>query len=267
MAPKTWGYKAVKPSHCMVQIIEHEPIQAEGAHVIAAFPCVGLVATITANFLIEELKLEEKGVMDGPGFPTLCVVEDGIPKNPVRIYHGSYESKHGKRDLVVFLSEFQPEANLMRPVAEAITSWCEEKGASMIVSAEGIVLEGAAAEDDIVEVYGVGSTESARKLLDTSTMPRFKDGIVAGVTGILLTLGKRDNLDVIGILSEAKKEYPDVRSAATVIELLADMVGVQADVSRLYEEADGFEKHIGEVAQRKRLRQEQAARSRELMFI
>ncbi|MGB1697720.1 MAG: proteasome assembly chaperone family protein [Thermoplasmatota archaeon] len=251
----------------MVQIIEHEEFDAHCAHVIAAFPCVGLVATITANFLIEEMGLKEVGIVDGEGFPSLCVVEDGVPKNPVRMYHGQYKVKGEAKNLVVFLSEFQPDPTLIRPVAEAILGWCKERGAELIVSAEGIVLEGEAALDDIVEVYSVGSTDRARKLLDQSTAPRFKDGIVAGVTGILLTLGKRDHFDVIGILSEAKQEYPDVRSAATVIEVLANMVGVEADVSRLYKEADGFEAHVKDVAAKKRRHQEQAARSRELMFI
>lgn len=251
----------------VVEIIEREPIQVEGAHVIAAFPCVGLVATITANFLIEELGLKEVGIVDGEGFPALCVVENGIPKSPVRIYHGSYKIDGAEQNLVVFLSEFQPEAALMRPMAEAIVTWCKDRGAALIVSAEGIVLEGEAAEDDVIEVYSVGSTESARNLLDAGKTERFKDGIVAGVTGIMLTLGQRDNFDVIGILSEAKKEYPDVRSAATVIEVLAGLVGVKADVSRLHSEAAGFEAHVKEMAAKSKRHKEQAAASRELMFI
>lgn len=251
----------------VVQIIEHEEIQANGAHVIAAFPCVGLVATITANFLIQELGLKEVGIVDGEGFPGLCVVEDGIPKSPVRIYYGTYQIGGADQSLIVFLSEFQPEADLMRPMAEGILAWCKDRGAKLIVSAEGIVLEGPAAEDDIVEIYSVGSTESARALLDAGKTPRFKDGIVAGVTGIMLTLGQRDNFDVIGILSEAKQEYPDVRSAATVIEVLAGLVGVKADVTRLYKEADGFEAHVKDMAAKSKRHKEQAAASRELMFI
>lgn len=250
-----------------VQIHEFEPVDAKGAHVIAAFPCVGLVATIAANYLIEEMDLKEVGVVDGPTFPTICVVEDGEPKNPVRIYAGTYDTEAKKgRKLVVFLSEFQPNPDLVRPVAEAIMGWCQEKGADLVVSPEGLLVEGEGAEDDVVEVYAVGSTENARRLLQNAVAPTFKDGIVAGVTGILLNMGRRDRFDVIGILAEAQKEYPDARSAATVIELLGDMVEAELDVSRLRDEAEDFEKHIATVAKRAKANERTASKAQEFMF-
>lgn len=250
-----------------VQIHEFEPVEAEGAHVIAAFPCVGLVSTIAANYLIEELDLKEVGVVDGPAFPTICVVEGGEPKNPVRIYAGTYDTEAKKdRKLIVFLSEFQPNPDLVRPVAEAIIRWSRDKKAALVVSPEGLLMEGEGNEGETVNVYAVGSTPNARELLQNAVAPVFQDGIVAGVTGILLNMGRRDNFDVIGILAEAQKEYPDARSAATVIELLADMVDADVDVSRLRDEAEDFEEHISDVAQKTKAKEKSANKAQEFMF-
>ena len=238
------------------RIYEHEPIDAEGAHVIAAFPSIGLVATIAANFLIERLGLRQVGTMDGPDFPTISVVQKGEPLSPVRIYAGKYPTKGNAGRLVVFLSEFQPNPDLVRPVAAAILEWARENQVASVVSPEGLVVEGEAAHDNIVELYAIGATERGREALRKAGVPLFNEGIVAGVTGILLNLGKRDGLNVIGLLSEAKKEYPDARSAATVIERLAEIVDADLDVKELYEEADEFERHIADQMRRRRLQED-----------
>jgi uncharacterized protein len=237
-------------------IHEFEPIQAKGAHVIAAFPSIGLVATIAANFLIERLSLHQVGMMDGPDFPTLSVVQNGEPLAPVRIYTGTYMSRGRKQRIVVFLSEFQPNPELVRPVAEAILEWCRDGGATAVVSPEGLVVEGEAATDNIVEVYAIGSTKRARATLEKAGVSLFTEGIVAGVTGVLLNMGKRDGFDVIGILSEARKEYPDARSAATVIDVLSQIVSADVSAADLYKEADDFERHIAETLRRRRLQEE-----------
>lgn len=235
------------------RIYESTTIDAKGAHVVAAFPSMGLVATIAANYLIERLGLAQVGMMDGPEFPTISVVQKGEPLSPVRIYAGEYATRGKERQkIVVFISEFQPNPDLVRPVAEAILAWSKEKGAEVVVSPEGLVVEGEAADDGIVEVYAIGSTEASRQVLQDAGIPLFNEGIVAGVTGILLNLGRREHMEVIGLLSEARKDYPDARSAATVIELLAQVVDADLDVSDLYEEARAFEQQVAEHLKRRR---------------
>lgn len=245
-----------------VQIHELEPVDADGAHVIAAFPSIGLVATIAANFLIERLGLRQVGLMDGADFPTISVVQKGEPLNPVRIYAGTYATNDRKdQRLVVFLSEFQPSPDLVRPVASAILEWAQRKKAAVVVSPEGLVVEGEGAHDNVVEVYAIGSTEASRQVLQDAGVPLFNEGIVAGVTGVLLNLGRRDQFDVIGLLSEAKKEYPDARSAATVIELLAQIVDADLNVDELYKEADEFEAHVADQLKKRRARDEAIERT------
>ena len=43
----------------------------KGSTFICGFPVVGLVGNIVANFLINNLKLDQIGVIDGVGFPSL----------------------------------------------------------------------------------------------------------------------------------------------------------------------------------------------------
>jgi uncharacterized protein len=229
-----------------VRIHPFKDVDLKGAKVIDGFPSVGLVSTIVANYLIDMLKLEQVGIVDARHFPTLSVVHNGEPLNPVRIYAGQHKDKNGKtQKIVVFISEFQLAAPLVRPVAEAMVEWAREHKAALIISPEGIVLEeGDELLGDDVEVYAIGATPDAQKLIKRKKIPPFSHGIITGVSGMLLNIGKREGIDVVSILAEAHANYPDARSAATVIETIAKLLDLEINVEPLYKEAEGFEKQI-----------------------
>jgi uncharacterized protein len=217
-----------------------------GATVIDGFPSVGLVSTIAANYLIDMLKLKQVGIVDARHFPTLSVVHNGEPLNPVRIYGGEHKDKTGKKlKLVVFISEFQPAPHLVRPIAEAMLDWATEVKADLVISPEGLVLEDEEERETTNnEVYAIGSTPEMRKLIKERDIEPFTHGIITGVSGVLLNIGKREKLPVISILAEAHANYPDARSAAMVIETMGKLLELEINVEPLYKEAEGFEKQI-----------------------
>ncbi len=223
----------------------------EGAYVVAAFPSVGLVATITATYLVEELRLVQIGVMDSPRFPTISVVEKGEPLNPVRIYAGPCGSGH----IVVFLSEFQPSPELVRPVSEALLQWSKEHHCASIIAPEGLVMEDEPVFDGELDVFAASSTADGRHQVVDAGATLFPEGIVAGVTGVLLNLGKRDQFPVIGILSEAEQGQPDARSATAIVELLANIIGDRIDTARLRQQAELFDGQLDDVQRRIRLQE------------
>lgn len=230
-----------------VKIHEFGDHDLKGAKVVDGFPSVGLVSTIAANYLIDMLKLEQIGIVDSRHFPTLSVVHAGEPLNPVRIYGGEHADKEGNPEkIVVFISEFQPAPFLVRPIAEAILDWTSEKGVDIVISPEGLVLEedDGGYDDGDVEVYAIGSTAETRALIEERDVTPFTHGIITGVSGVLLNIGKRERLPVVSILAEAHANYPDARSAATVIETIGKLLNIEINVEPLYKEAEGFEKQI-----------------------
>jgi uncharacterized protein len=252
-----------------VRIHEFTPMMdLTGAKVVDGFPSVGLVSTIAANYLIDMLRLKQIGVIDGDHFPSLAVVHNGEPLAPARIYGGErpVEGTSKKERIVVFVSEFQPAPALIRPIAEAMLNWAKKKGADYLISPEGLVLEGPATEDDVVEVFGIGSTEKVQQLLKANKVPPFTRGIITGVSGILLTLGKRERFDVLSILAEAHANYPDARSAAVVIDTIAKLLGIKVDVAPLYREAEGFEKQIKQLQQQAQAKQRRSQTAQPSMY-
>ena len=225
-----------------VEIVDFEDIDLHNATAIAGFPSIGLVSTIVANYLIDALGLKQIGALNSPHFPTLSVVHTGEPLSPVRIYGGRIES--GDK-IAIFVSEFKPKPNLINTLSDAILQWVKKKKCKLLISPEGMVVEGKSTEgENVVDAYAIGSTESARKTLQNKDIPQFKNGIIAGVSGVLLNKGKQEKFDVISILSEAHPNYPDARAAASAINVIASVIGVDINVGPLYEEAERIEKQL-----------------------
>lgn len=225
-----------------VEICNFEEMDLKGATVIAGFPSIGLVSTIAANYLIDALNLKQIGCIRSPQFPALSVVHTGEPLSPVRIYAGN---QGGNQKIVVFVSEFKPKPNLINAISDVIMAWATEKGCKLLISPEGMVVEGkSAGEEEEVEAYAIGSTENARSILLSKNIPQFKNGIIAGVSGVLLNSGKQADFDVISILAEAHPNYPDAKAAAAAINVMALIMGVEINVTPLYEESERIEKQL-----------------------
>ena len=225
-----------------VQIVDFEELDLSGGTVIAGFPSIGLVSTIVANYLIDAMGLRQIGAMESPYFPTLSVVHTGEPLSPVRIYGGSLNN--GQK-LAVFVSEFKPKPNLINSLSDSIMTWSKKKHCRLLISPEGMVVEGKTeGEEMIVDAYAIGSTEMARGTLQAKNIPQFKNGIIAGVSGVLLNKGKHERFDVISILAEAHPNYPDARAAASAINVIATIIGVEINVGPLYDEAERIERQL-----------------------
>lgn len=254
-----------------IRIFELKKTNLRGATVIDGFPSIGLVSSIVANYLVNALELEQIGIMDSNFFPSISLIRKAQPLNTVRIYASERVTGHDQDEvdqIVVFISEFQPPPNLIRPIASAMLDWVQEQRCSMLVSPEGLVIErgdeeggegesppGATmsaedmeangAENHNVELFGVGSTDAARKLLEDHHIPMFQEGVITGVAGVLLNEGKRRDFNVISLLAEAHSNYPDARAAAKIIEVLDRLVlNIHIDPKPLYKEAEQIELQI-----------------------
>jgi uncharacterized protein len=228
-----------------VYICDFEEVDLKDAAVIAGFPSIGLVSTIAANYLIDALNLKQIGCITSSQFPTLSVVHTGEPLSPVRIYAGDQPTA-GK--IVVFVSEFKPKPNLINSISEVIMKWARTKKCRLLISPEGMVVEGKSEIDTgNVDAYAIGSTEAARNMLLGKNIPQFKNGIIAGVSGVLLNIGVQHKFDVISILAEAHPNYPDAKAAAAAINVIALILGIDINVTPLYEESDRIEKQLQKI--------------------
>jgi uncharacterized protein len=231
-----------------VEIVELKRMDLRGAVVIDGFPSIGLVSSIVANYLIALLKMEYIAVMDSDSFPTLSLIRNGEPLGPARVY-ARPNLKEGEQQVVVFSTELQPSANLLRDIGTAIVDYAISRKCRLIISAGGLIIEreeGAPPDEKgEIAVYGVGSTESAKALLMKADAEPFLEGVISGTAGVLLNEGKRRGMDVVTLLAEAKPDTADARAAALILAAIDQMVlGMHLNVEPLCKEAERLEAQL-----------------------
>ena len=84
-------------------------------------------------------------------------------------------------------------------------------------------------------------------MLRKKDIPQFKNGIIAGVSGVLLNIGKQAGFDVIAILAEAHPDIPDAGAAASALNVIATIIGVEINVGLLYDEAERIERNLQKI--------------------
>jgi len=219
-----------------VELFIKRPGDFRGAAVIEGFPSVGLVSTLAANYLVEQLKLPKIGCITSRFMPVTSIIRDGTPNHPVRIY--------GDKRLVVFVSEFRPPAPLIMPIVEEMLAWTKGQGCDMIISAEGLPLS-ETEHPESLHVFGVSSTKRGRELLESKKIPMLTEGIITGISGVLLNEGMKSDRDILCVIADAHQDYPDARSAAKIVEAIDSLLPqIQLDTKPLYEEAEKMETEI-----------------------
>ena len=233
-----------------IEIVELKKTDLRNAVVIDGFPSVGLVSSIVANYLIALLKMEYIAVMDSDLFPTVSLIRDSEPLGPARVY-ARPRLKDGEQQIVVFSTEIQPSAQLLRPLGTAIIDFAIAQRCRLVISAGGLIVERNEEEEepeaDIgeVAVYGIGSTDAAQELLKDADAEPFLEGVISGTAGVLLNEGKRRQVDVITLLAEARPDVADARAAALILVAIDQMVlHMNLNVEPLCKEAERLEAQL-----------------------
>ena len=240
--------------------VEVDPgLNASGALVVSCFPSIGFVSSIVAHYLVDKLDLQLVGGVRHPKLPPVCLVQDGKPLPPMRFYSGEPICNMERCDKIVLIaSEIQvlPELNL--PLADTLLDWCTENGvgATMLIDsyAQGIGQQHSIFDDDQTDetLLGIGSTDTSHETLKELGVPLLKQGVVGGITGVMMGESRRREVDVMAILAESDGEIggslPDARAAARIIECLDGLLpAVHLDPEPLLAEAQRIEGEIREM--------------------
>ena len=229
-----------------IEIFENKDVDLSNSMLVVAFPTVGLISSIVGHYIIDTLKLEEVGSIVSRYFSPTAIIHNSKPSPPVRIYAGKKMcGPDGScEQLTVIISEFMPPLEIIKPLSDKIFDWSKEKNCRIITTLEGTHAIGDRDEKK-VNVFGIGSNNNMNLILKKHKIKQTKEGMVTGVTGVLLYGGVLLDRDVICLLAEAHSSYPDSRAAAALLEKLDIMLPlIKIDPTPLYEEAEKIEENI-----------------------
>lgn len=227
-----------------IEIKKFKDMNLEGGTIIEGSPGVGLVSSIAASYLIDYLKLDQICAFDSEAFPPTSVIYASKPKFPARIYASN------KHKIGVFLTEFTPLPTMVRSIAIKLMDWCNEQKIRRIISMEGLPLDveckpGESIENIKTNVFGVGSTDKARKELKDAKIESIETGIIHGVSAVLLNEGRWKNYDIITILAEACINLPDSMAAAKILEAVDKLIPeIKIETKPLYAESKKLENYL-----------------------
>ena len=225
-----------------VRLHEYRDEKYDGALMIVGFPSVGLVSSIAANFIIRTGKLDRVAGITASGFPPFTLVHEGVPSPPVRIYAGERKCDDGEpcQQIVAVAAEFMPRPDLVQPLVSRLLDYASAKGIKTVVVMEGIDQPGA----EEPKILGVGSTNASRDILKKYDIDEMKEGMVSGISGVMLFEGDMRDIDVICLLGPARANF-DARGSAKLLEVIAKMLPeIKIDPEPLFKEAEEIEKQI-----------------------
>ncbi|MDR3075634.1 MAG: PAC2 family protein [Candidatus Methanoplasma sp.] len=224
-----------------MKIITYSDQKYDNPVAIVGFPGVGLVGSILTSFIIRELDMEVIAGVTSADFPPYTLIQNGNPYPPIRIYGCRRENTSEEcGDLVIVTSEITLRPEQYYRLNETLMKVFEELGIVTVIALEGIPQF-----EEENNMFACGSSKASRDRIEGLGLKKLDEGLVRGLTGVMLYEGFYSNMDVIAMLCPANPSLPDPRSAARILEPLSKLVPeLKIDAEPLYKEAEEIENKI-----------------------
>lgn len=225
----------------MAHIDVHGDAELDEPMLVEGMPGVGLVGKIAADHLVETFDMTEYATCHCEGVPRAAVYEenDRQVRQPVRIYADE------TRDLLVLQSDVPISPEASPEFATCVTGWFAEENATPILLS-GLPQQ----KDGTPKMYGIG-TGSAPTLLDEHDIGMPKErGLISGPVGALLAEAGEQDVDAIGLVVQANKQFPDPEAARVLlVDAIEPLTGVDVDTDPLVEQAEEIAQARQQLAQ------------------
>ncbi len=198
--------------------------------IIEGFPGLGLIATISTEFLIKHLDAKPIGHIWAKELSPIAAVHENKIIQPLEIYYAQKEN-------LVIIHALSDVKGLEWDISEILKKLYLQLKAKEIITIEGILSKSAEKK-----VYFFSNNNTKRKKLESIKLKPLKEGIIMGVTAGLVLKPKAMNMT--GIFVETQSKLPDSKSAANVIQVLDNYLGLYVDYKPLLAAAEEFEKKL-----------------------
>jgi len=217
---------------------------------VAAWPGMGGVAIIAAQYLTEQWGAKELGSIAPEGFFDLngVIIEDNLVRDVEFPENKFYLSRsRGRRDWIIFIGEAQPLmngyelANLVLDVAQKF----EVKRLYTFAAAPTHIYH-----TKRPRVLAVATMPKLIQGLQKYDVAPLKQGSISGLNGLLLGAAKQRNIPGICLLGEIPIYTTNIanpRSAKAVLQVLAEMSNLQIDLTDI----DSWAKETGQQIEEK----------------
>jgi len=224
-----------------MKIIKYSDQKYYNPVAIVGFPGMGLVGSILTSFVIRELEMEAVAAITSSEFPPYTLIQNGNPYPPIRVYGCKREhASESCGDIIIVTSEITLRPDNYYVLNATLKELFEEMGIASVIALEGIP-----PIDEERSIFACGSSAASKKRIEDLGLKKLDEGLVRGLTGVMLYEAFHSGADVIAMLCPANPSLPDPRSAARILEPLSKLVPeLKIDARPLYKEAEEIENKI-----------------------
>ncbi|MFH0855634.1 MAG: PAC2 family protein [Candidatus Omnitrophota bacterium] len=221
-------------------------------HLIVAWPGMGEVAFRAVSYLIEKLNAEEFASLYAEDFFYLAgsVVKNGLLSTsdlPESKFY-FWKNKGGKNDLIVFLSNAQPDLARAEGYSKIIVQVAKSFKVDKVISFASMPQGIDHAQDP--EVWFAATSEELSSSLKKFNLKSLKEGQISGMNGLFLGIAKREGLDGFCLLGEIPLytiQIENPKASGAVLETLYTVTGIRVDLSGLSAQAQTMEDEINKL--------------------
>jgi uncharacterized protein (TIGR00162 family) len=210
---------------------------------IAAWPGMGMLARMSADYLIQQLDAKQFAEIRSPSND--IYFKDGMGK--LSQYRHRFYYWNGKQsDLIVCSGEIQPQSlTELKELANQVLDVAEEFGAKRVYTFAAVPNP----RDVKPRVFGVvNKPELGEFLREKGVQLVSGDGRITGLNGLLIGIAQQRKMEGICLLCEIRYlDIPQPRSAQTVLNTLTNILGIEIDLSELERQAEEMEQKIEKI--------------------
>jgi len=221
-------------------------------NLLAAWPGIGNVATIIANYLRAKLPFKELGYLEAPYFfdPIGVTVKDNLVEAPNFPQSEFYYWKNEKdgNDLILFIGDDQPAAKGYE-LANCVLDVGNRFGVERIYTCAAAITRIHHTEPP--KVWGVATSHLVASDLKKYNLEHSSNLQIAGLNGLLLGVAKERDIDGICLLGEVPvyaSRVPNPMAALAVLKVLTSMLEIKIDFAELAKMAVEARERIKQVA-------------------
>ena len=221
-------------------------------NMLAAWPGIGNVATIIANYLRSNMSFKELGTIEASQFfdPIGVLVKDNLVESPTfpqsLFYY--YKNEGSASDTILFIGDDQP-ASKCYDLANCVLDIAERFQVRRIYTCAAAMTRIHHTEPP--KVWGVATNQPVNKDLQRYHLERSNNLQIAGLNGLLLGVAKERNMDGICLLGEVPvyaSRVPNPMAALAVLKILTTMLEIKIDLADMAKMAVEAGERIKQVA-------------------
>lgn len=235
-------------------------------YLIVAWPGMGEVAFKAASYLVENLKAEEFASIPPEEYfyLTSSVVQEGVlglPDLPSGVFYywknpstkkslsaDSLEAKPQVNDLVIFISNSQPDLIRAEVYCEKIVTFAKTLKIKKIISFAAMPQP--IDHTQVPNVWLTTTTKDLVNIFKKFNLNVLSEGQISGMNGLFLGIAKKFGFEGFCLLGEIPLytiQIENPRTISVVLGALAKILNLKLDLNKLSEQAHAMEEEINKL--------------------